>query len=35
MDDALLVGVLHGLADRDGQLESLAERQPVVRRRTG
>ena len=30
MDDPLLVGVLHGLADRDGQLESLAERQPPL-----
>ena len=25
----LLVGMLHGLANRDGQLESLAERQPA------
>ena len=30
VDDSLLVGVLHGLTDRDGQLESLAERQPAL-----
>ena len=30
MDDPLLVGVLHGLADRDGQLEPLAKRQPAL-----
>ena len=34
VDDALLVGVLHGLADLDEQLQPLAERQVGAGRRT-
>ena len=30
MDDPFLMSVLHGLADGDGQLESLASRQPAI-----
>ena len=30
MDDALVVGVLHRLADQDEQLQPLARRQPVL-----
>ena len=34
MDDALLVGVLNGLADLDEQLQSLPRRELLVRRNT-
>ena len=34
MDDPLLVGVLHGLADLDEQLQPLADREAGSRRKT-